>query len=299
MKSAQVVLATILFFFFPLTLLAQHGTTTSASTSSVSHSSPPSPAPAMQTSSAPSSHASSGSHTSSGSTSSRGSSSSHSSATPPKHNETQSASSGQGKKDSLLQSKDDKVKVKDDTVKDRAKPETSSAAKDRGEKEHAKRSWLPWKKHSDNLAKNSDRKDKDKDKENKKEKCKPGKPCRDEVKVAQNSEPKTPPCKPGKTCACPAGSSLGKNGRCVTTPPNNGNCLGTGRPCNLNQNNCNLLAAEIQREELQLERIQTERQSACAQGPSNQECLSLNMDYDRESERLQQLRREYTACLRP
>jgi hypothetical protein len=310
MKSTRTVLATILFFFFALALFAQHGATAGAGASSVSHSSPspaPSPAPAMHTSTAPSSHASSGSHTSSGSTASRGVSNirsgtdSHAVAAPPKRAEVSNSKIGESKKNDIVQNKDGQVKDKG-----KVKSDNPSPGKERGEKEHARRSWLPWKKHSDDPGKKGDHKDKEKNKDAKKEKCKPGKPCRGEVKVAQADNLK---CIHGPCKVCPPGYFLNKAGVCTTTPPTPTlNCPpGTirtgqtvGQPCSGNQgpNNCTALADEIQREELELQRIQNARQVACAQGPSNQECVSLNMDYDREALRLEQLRRDYNICMR-
>jgi len=188
--------------------------------------------------------------------------------------------------------------------KGKAKPEASTADKDHGGKEHARRSWLPWKRHADDTAKKGDHKER----EDKKEKCKPGKPCRSEVRVAQVDEDKVK-CIHGPCKVCPPGYSLNKKGACMSAPQNTGyNCppgtiragQSAGQPCgsNLSQNNCSVLADQIQRQELELQRIQSARRAACSQGPSNQECLDLESEYDLEALRLEQLRREYDACLR-
>ncbi len=307
MKSTLAVLATTLVF--PLMLFAQRGSSASSSGGGSSNSSASSVSSSSSSSSSHSSGGSSGSSSSSsnssssssrassGSSGSRGSGSSNSasstgsraSATERSGNEARNSGSSQGKS-SMVQSKDNSVKGK-------PSPGTAEARED-----HVKRSWLPWKWHSPKPVKNNE--------EDKKPKCKPGKPCKGEEQVAQNEDIK-PVCKPGKPCVCPPGTSLNGKGMCVSTPPATtyNNCTGAspninspqtaGRPCALNpaQNNCSGLALEIQREEMELQRTQVARESACAQDPGGQQCVDLTAKYEREALSLEQMKRDYAACL--
>jgi hypothetical protein len=274
MKSKYAVLATILLF--PLALLAQHGSFGSAGGTSSSSSSGSNTSSSSSSSSG--SHASSGggSSASSGSSGSRGSSSSSSSASRASGGGTRSSDAqhaGNGARNSGTdQAKSNLIQSKDSNAKGKPTPGTPSAGKDQ-----AKRSWLPWRRHPDKLAK----------KDEQKLKCIHG------------------PCK-----VCPTGSSLNSKGVCVSAPqsaayncpPGSFNTGQTaGQPCtssNLIQNNCSVLASEVQQEERVLSMISSARRPVCAQDPASQECLDLTNGYELELERLQALQAQYEACPR-
>jgi hypothetical protein len=266
MKSAHAVLATALLF--PLMLFAQHGSSSGSgggggggSSSSGSHSS-----------------GGSGSRASGGNPGSRGSSSRGAHQIFARQQNGSQARTEQGRK-----------------VKDKFLLGTSSVRQ-----EHVKRGWLPWKWHSDKLARNDNHEDKN-------PKCKLGKPCKAAEKFTQTSDVKKPVCAPGKPCVCPAGTSLTKRGMCESAQGAAiyDDCLGgplnlgqaTGRPCNSGQNDCSLRAAAILREEMELNRVRSARDSACVQNASSQECRELNIQYQEEQARLNQLRLEYENCM--
>jgi len=294
MKSNRAILAT--FLFFPLALFAQHGGTPSSggsvnSSSDGGHSSPSS----SSGSSAPShSSAPSGSstHGSSGSGGSRTASNSHSGS-------TQRSSTAQHQQPEAGVP----TRVQDKNAVNQSKDSKADKRVDHGAgKEHTKRSWIPWKRHSDKLAKKDNHEDK-------KQKCRAGKPCKNETKLAQSKPPKPPVCKPGKPCMCPTGTTANKKGVCTTidkVPDSYSDCLGgpvaagqaAGRPCSTVQNNCSALALQLQREQVELQTIQNARTSACAQSPASQECMNLNNQYQSEVLRMEELRREYEACQR-
>ncbi len=321
MRSTLAVLSTTLLF--PLMLYSQHGSSASSggssssssssasssasslassSASSSSHSSGGSSSSASSSSSSSSgasSHASSGgsgardigsSNHSSNSATSRGSSvGSRSSATQHGGNEARNVNDGRGRSNGI-QSRDFNIKGKPVAGNSQARPE------------HVKRGWLPWKWHSNRPAK--------KEGDNK-PKCKPGKPCKGEEKLVQADEDKLK-CIHGSCKVCPPGYSLNNKGACASNPPSttyNTDCIGgspninnAGEPCGANsathtQNSCGALAAQVQQEEMDLQTIGNTRQSACSQNASNQECLDLGARYQREALRLEELRREYQACL--
>jgi hypothetical protein len=132
---------------------------------------------------------------------------------------------------------------------------------------------------------------------------------RKEAKKLAQAEAK--PCKGPKCPPCPPGSSRNGKGLCVagfempfirharTTRCSPGEywngifCVSASSP----RTDCSALEAQLEKEQKNIERLQQATESTCFQSQASAECSQQQTLYQKALARLEELRREYQACL--